>query len=78
MSATTIKVSSQTRDRVKALGLARHKSADAVIQEALDELDRRLFWDEFDAAAASEGKDDLRNESELFADTLKDGLSADE
>jgi hypothetical protein len=75
MGTTTIKVSTHTRDRIRAFGGPEHKSADAVIVEALDELERRRFWDQFDAAVAAEGGDDLRDESEVWAGTLKDGLS---
>jgi predicted transcriptional regulator len=74
MDTTTIKVSKETRERIKALGAAQRQSADAVVQAALDELDRRIFWDQFDAAVAVHGVDDLRAESELYAGTLKDGL----
>jgi predicted transcriptional regulator len=73
MSMTTIKVSTTTRDRIKALGAAQHQSADAVILEALAELERRVFWDQFDAAVA-ENPGDLAAESALYADSLKDGL----
>jgi hypothetical protein len=71
---TTIKVSTETRDRIKALGATRNKSAEAVVLEALDELDRRVFWDQMDAAVDLHGPNDLRDESELFAAALKDGL----
>lgn len=40
MTVTTIKVQSQTRDRVKALGEEWHMSADQVVTTALDELDK--------------------------------------
>jgi predicted transcriptional regulator len=36
MTATTIKVSPQTRDRVKAVGEAEHRTADQVVNAALD------------------------------------------
>ncbi len=74
METTTIKVSKETRERIKLLGAASHRSADAVIQAALDEQERAAFWDQFDAAAAVHGVEDLQAESELYAATLKDGL----
>jgi hypothetical protein len=52
MDATTIKVSVQTRDRIKARGGATHE---ATIVEALDALDRAdddEFWAQAEAAAA--------------------------
>jgi predicted transcriptional regulator len=73
METTTIKVSTHTRDRIKALGAVQHKSADAIIQDGLDELERKAFWDQFDAAVAA-NPGDLAAEAELFSDTLKDEL----
>jgi predicted transcriptional regulator len=72
--STTIKVSTATRDRIKALGTTRHQSADAVIQDALAELERKLFWEQFDAAVATEGEGDLKAETENYSSSLKDGL----
>lgn len=40
MAVTTIKVSAETRDRVKAFGDAEHRTADQVINVALDVLER--------------------------------------
>lgn len=39
MAATTIKVSSKTRDRVKALSATEHRTADQIVADALDALD---------------------------------------
>jgi predicted transcriptional regulator len=38
--ATTLKVSEETRDRVKALSDAQHRTADQVINAGLDALER--------------------------------------
>jgi predicted transcriptional regulator len=40
MGATTLKVSTATRDRVKAISDAEHRTADQVINAALDQLER--------------------------------------
>ena len=72
METTTIMVSLTTRDRIKSIGAQRHQSADKVIQSALDELDRKLFWDDYDAAAAADQEPD-DSTSEWDA-TLTDGL----
>ncbi len=40
MGGTTLKVSPATRDRVKALSDAEHRTADQVINAALDQLER--------------------------------------
>lgn len=73
-STTTIKVSTHTRDRIKSLGATRKLSADAVIQEALAELEKRVFWEQFDRAVQIEGEGDLRAEAEKFSGSLTDGL----
>lgn len=47
--ATTIKVSTETRDRIKAMDGATYEET---IIEALDALDKERFWAEADAALA--------------------------
>lgn len=47
--ATTIKVSTETRDRIKALGGDTYEDT---IVEALDALEEQRFWAEADAYAA--------------------------
>ena len=74
METTTIKVSAATRDRIKALGAAERKSADAIVQAALDAQERALFWDRFEAAATAHGTEELEADAEAWAPTLKDGL----
>lgn len=76
MTVTTIKVSAATRDRVKALSAETHQSAEQVIQDALDELDCRLFWDRYDAAAAAEAAPSAEETAEHVGwdATLTDGL----
>jgi hypothetical protein len=49
MAATTVKVSTETRDRLKALGGA---TLEASIIEAMDALEATRFWDRAEAAAA--------------------------
>lgn len=48
--ATTIKLSVETRDRIKAMG---GETYEDTIVEALDALDRQRFWEEADAALAA-------------------------
>jgi hypothetical protein len=48
--ATTIKLSVETRDRIKAMGGDTYE--DTII-EALDALDTQRFWAEVDAARAA-------------------------
>ena len=49
MASTTIKLSVETRDRLKALGGATYEET---IVEALDALDADRFWAEAEAAGA--------------------------
>ncbi len=77
--ATTIKVSSATRDRVNALGAQTHQTADQVVDKAIDEYERALFWREFAAASDAVAADpvateDERREQELWNRTLRDGV----
>lgn len=50
MESTTIKVSVETRDRIKSFGGATHEET---IVEALELLDSAQFWSQADAAAAA-------------------------
>jgi hypothetical protein len=50
MDTTTIKVSVETRDRIKSFGGATYEDT---IVEALDLLDSQQFWAEADAAVAA-------------------------
>ena len=47
MKATTVKVSTQTRDRIRALG---GETYEHTIVEALDALEATRFWAQADAA----------------------------
>lgn len=49
MGATTVKVSTQTRDRIRALGGATYEET---IVHALDALEAAQFWTQVEAAAA--------------------------
>ena len=77
--STTVRVSEQTRDRLAALAKQRGKPMIDVIEEAVDALERRVFWDAVDS-----GYETLRNDKEAWAEvlaeraewdgTLRDGL----
>ncbi len=49
MDSTTIKVSVETRERIKAFGGTTHEET---IVAALDLLDEQQFWEQADAAVA--------------------------
>lgn len=46
---TTIKVPSATRDRIASVADQEHISQAAVVEEALDALEQRNFWNAVDA-----------------------------
>lgn len=74
--ATTVKVSVETRDRIRAMG---GDTYEATIVEALDALDGARFWAEAEAAAAWRRQltDDARaalEASEAEVDALFDGI----
>lgn len=70
---TTVRVSEATRQRIR--GLSRGRSADEVINEALDQLDRRQFWDQYAAAArADEGTAEDHAERQAWDSILEEGL----
>ena len=58
MASTTIKLSVETRDRLRALG---GETYEHTVIEALDALEANRFWSEADAAAAWQSQ---RSESE--------------
>ena len=49
MASTTVKMSTETRDRIRALG---GDTLEDTIVEALDALEANRFWAQADAAAA--------------------------
>jgi len=74
--ATTIKVSERTRDRVNALGARTRQSADQVVDRALTEYDRALFWEEFAAAAQATEHDPHAAAQERAENELWDAVTA--
>jgi Arc/MetJ-type ribon-helix-helix transcriptional regulator len=72
---TTVRVSEATRDRLRAVGLPAHQTADEVINAALDELERRRFWDQYAEAARNDDPTaEERAERDAWDGTLGDGL----
>jgi hypothetical protein len=70
--STTIKVSETTRDRVKAIGAQTNQPADAVVAEALDELERKLFWRRYAEQRAA-----VREPATEWDRASSDGLQAE-
>jgi hypothetical protein len=51
--STTIRVSEATRDRIAALADAEHRPMTVIVDQALDALERRVFFDSFNATYRS-------------------------
>jgi hypothetical protein len=73
--ATTMKISTATRDRLRALGAASDSLEDVVVA-ALDAYESQLFWAEAEAAAAAETPDQraARKRVETATDAFTDSL----
>jgi hypothetical protein len=74
-STTTMKISTATRDRLRALG-AESDSLEDVVVAALDAYEAQQFWAEAEAAAAAETADQRahRQRVETEVDAWMDGL----
>lgn len=72
---TTMKISTATRDRIRALG-AEHDSLEDVVVAALDVYESQQFWADAEAAAAAETPDQRaqRKRHEAETDAWMDGL----
>ena len=71
---TTVRVSEATRQRLRTVGLP-SQTADEVINTALDELERRRFWDAYAVAARADTPSaEEQAEREAWDGTLGDGL----
>jgi predicted transcriptional regulator len=78
-SGSSIRVSSSTRTRVAALAVKlKASSQQDVIDQALDQLEHRVFWEGFEEEAraylASHPKE--RAERDRYAGTSSDGMKA--
>jgi predicted transcriptional regulator len=72
---TTVRVSEATRDRLRAAAQPAHLTADEVINTALDELERRRFWDAYaQAARADTPTSEEQAEQAAWDATVGDGL----
>lgn len=70
-----MKLTVATRDRVNALGEATGQTAEQVVATALDEYERALFFQAYQASAAADLQaGDTAVESDLWDRTTGDGL----
>ena len=67
MAGTTVRISEEVHDRLHKLAAARRASMSAVIDSALAEYERKLFWSK---AAAEFGS--LRNDPEAWKAELEE------
>ncbi len=67
-TTTTLRVRASTRDRVRALGAQRRETSDAVVDAALDLLEKETFWAAWQAAQdAVTAEERAEEQSELEA-----------
>lgn len=83
MSSTTVRISSDVHRTLRILAEKRGHSMQAVMEEAVEQLRRQMFWDEFDRAytAVREDPQAWAEESELRDEldgTLADGMEDDD
>lgn len=76
MKATTVKLSVETRDRIRSLG---GETYEETIVEAIELLERQRFWAQAEAAAAwraqlSEAEQAQRRAAEADIDAAFDGV----
>jgi len=81
MPSTTLRVSTDVRDRINQITQETHSTVNQVITRALDRLEEALFWEEFATAARLVASDSATvaaeaDERAAWERTLRDGLDA--
>ena len=71
MSSTTIRVDERTRDRLSAISERQGRPMTAVVDDAVDALERRLFFEQYNGRYG-----ELRADAEAWAD-VEDERSAE-
>lgn len=74
---TTIKLSETTRDRVNAVGARTGQTADQVVEHALEEYERALFWQAYTEAVERVASDERAATDELAEQELWDRVTSD-
>lgn len=76
--ATSIRITSTASVLLSALAGRTGKSKAQIVEEALRDLEDRLFWTEVrQAFAAGPESEELRAETEVWESTVADGFRAD-
>jgi len=65
--STTIRVNESTRDRISALAVATNRPMLAVVDEALDALERQRFFESF-----NRGYERLRSDEAAWAEVVEE------
>lgn len=81
MSTTTLRVSTEVRDRVNEITRQTSSSVNQVLTLALDRLEEARFWQEYAAAATLVASDRATvsaeaDERAVWERTLRDGVDA--
>jgi len=76
---TTLRVSTDVRDRINQLRRTTNSTVSQVITQALDRMEEAHFWEQFDEAAEIVASDPVATEAEkaereAWDRTLRDGL----
>lgn len=82
MSATTVRISEETREKLRELAHEDHEPMQAVLAKAVEAYCRQRFWDQVDEAYAALRADpeawaEELAERKLWEATLMDGLEGD-
>ena len=79
MSATTVRISRETRDRLRELAVQEHVSMNVILDRAIEVYRRKQFLDAANRAYAALREDaqawqDEQTERKAWDETLNDGL----
>jgi Arc/MetJ-type ribon-helix-helix transcriptional regulator len=82
MTSVTVRVSTETQDKIRRISRDQHKSVSDIIAEAVQHYEDTLFWDAYDRSAAElradpDAWDRYKEDMTAFDGTLQDGLKDD-
>lgn len=85
MTSVTVRVSTETQERIRRISKDQQKSVSEVIAEAVRTYEDNLFWDAYDRSAAELRADsadsnawrEYKADMTAFDGTLQDGLKDD-
>ncbi len=82
MVSVTVRVSSETQERIRRISENQHRSVSEIIAAAIDSYEDTLFWDAYDRSTAELRADPeawaaYKKDMAAFDGTLQDGLKDD-